>query len=161
MITCERHRDLIDRAALLSEAVVRTYVQNAAAGTPRYGKALLKYGAAVGKLVQHATLLGGEAWNRAAEACRITHLGLAALYLQAGTADERCDIRLIQEAARLSHHLREIADTFGRLPFRPRTEFRRCDTSRDERTPADDTTSATRHDTSPTTRRDAEVPRPL
>lgn len=153
MITCERHRDLIDRAALLSEAVVRTYVQNAAAGRPRYGKALLKYGAAVGKLVQHATLLGGEAWNRAAEACRITHLGLAALYLQAGTTEEGCEIRLIQEAARLSHHLGEIADTFGRLPFGARTRLRRSDAPRDERSPVEDASPGNRHD--------AEVPRPL
>ena len=117
MTTCERHRDLIDRSTLLSEAVVRTYVRTAAAGNPRYGKTLLKYGAAVGKLVQQATLLGGEAWLRAAKACRITHLGLAALYLQAQSIEEACDVRLIQEAARLSYHLREIADTFARLPF--------------------------------------------
>lgn len=153
MITCERHRDLIDRAALLSEAVVRTYVQNAAAGTPRYGKALLKYGAAVGKLVQQATFLGGEAWYRAAEACRITHLGLAALYLQAGTREEGCEIRLIQEAARLSHHLREVADTLGRLPFRAQAQLRRSDSSPSDQRSAERKTERERHD--------AELPKPL
>lgn len=116
MMNCERHRDLIDQAAALSEAVVRAYVTAAAAGRPRYAKALLKYGAAVGRLVQEATFLGGDSWRRAAEACRITHLGLAALYLRAETSEAAGDIRLIQRAARMARHLAEVADTMERIP---------------------------------------------
>lgn len=115
MKNSERHQDLVTRAALLSESVVRAYVQSAAAGSPRYGKALLKYGAAVGRLVQEATFLGGPAWRRAAEACHITHLSLAALYLNGETPHPTCRIRLIQQAASLARHLSDVADTMERI----------------------------------------------